>query len=80
MRKVTVLGAKGQNIQTVFSALNEMTLWWEGCMKNDTDNSRVIRAMTEAALAAEARNLLNSLASSGSKHFQQDLRRNMFPW
>lgn len=48
-------------------------------MKNDTDNSHVIRAMTEAALAAEARNLLNSLAISGSKHFQQDLRRNMLP-
>lgn len=25
MRKVTVLGAKGQNTQTVVSALNEMT-------------------------------------------------------
>lgn len=48
-------------------------------MKNYMDNSHVTRAMTEAALAAEARSLLNSLASSGTKHFQQDLKGNMFP-
>lgn len=48
-------------------------------MKNNTDNSHVTRAMTEAALAAEARSMLNSLASSGTKHFQQDLKGNMFP-
>ena len=47
-------------------------------MKNNTDNSHVTRAMTEAALAAEARSLLNSLARSGTNHFQQDLTRNMF--
>lgn len=69
MRKVTVLGAKGRNTQTMVSAPHEMTLWWETGMKNNTDNSHVIRAMTEAALAEEARSLLNSLASSGTKHF-----------
>ena len=55
MRKVTVLGAKGRNTQTMVSAPHEMTLWWETGMKNNTDNSHVIRAMTEAALAEEAR-------------------------